>query len=257
MSYTLDGKVKVDKLAIGYPWVSQFIWTFFAENAMNLQRPANSRWFRGRGWCPARRHINICEQAVEWGASHILILGADQVHPEDMIPRLIKRVEEDDCEIITALVPARGNVVSMEMKPFQPMAWRWKSNAKPRQYRSYDLDRDMLDVIDPKDGELQKLDFIGSGVLMFPVDDLLMMKKPWFYEEFDPERYMRKASMDTRFVGKLKMVSGGQVWVDTTIQVGHINPFIIDRTYQDRFEDWDEFGYGECKLDFFRAGIDK
>jgi len=257
MSYTLDGKVKVDKLAIGYPWVSQFIWTFFAENAMNLQRPTNSRWFRGRGWCPARRHINICEQAVEWGASHILILGADQVHPEDMIPRLIKRVEEDDCEIITALVPARGNVVSMEMKPFQPMAWRWKSNAKPRQYRSYDLDRDMLDVIDPKDGELQKLDFIGSGVLMFPVDDLLMMKKPWFYEEFDPERYMRKASMDTRFVGKLKMVSGGQVWVDTTIQVGHINPFIIDRTYQDRFEDWDEFGYGECKLDFFRAGIDK
>ena len=255
MSYTLDGKVKVDKLAIGYPWVSQFMWTFFAENAMNLQRPANSRWFRGRGWCPARRHINICEQAVEWGASHILILGADQVHPEDMIPRLIKRVEEDDCEVITALVPARGNVVSMEMKPFQPMAWRWKVNFKPREYRSYDLDRDMLDVIDPKNGDLQQVDFIGSGVLMFPVDDLLMMKKPWFYEEFDPERYMRKASMDTRFVGKLKMVSGARVWVDTTIQVGHINPFVIDRSYQDRFGDWNETGYGECDLSSFTASV--
>ena len=248
MSYTLDGKVKVDKLAIGYPWVSQFVWTLFAENAMNLQRPENSRWFRGVGWCPARRHAHICEQAVEWGASHILIVGADQVHPEDMIPRLIKRVEDDDCEIITALVPARGNVVKMRMKPFQPMAWRWKANTKPREYRGYDLDRDMFEVIDPKNGDLQKVDFIGSGVLMFPVDDLLMMKKPWFYEQFDKETYVRQASMDTRFVGKLKSVSGGQVWVDTTIQVGHINPFVIDRTYQDRFGDWDEVGYGECKV---------
>jgi len=248
MSYTLDGKVKVDKLAIGYPWVSQFMWTFFAENAMNLQRPENSRWFRGRGWCPARRHADICEQAVEWGASHILILGADQVHPEDMIPRLIKRVEEDDCEVVTALVPARGNVVKMKMKPFQPMAWRWKANTSPRMYRSYDLDRDMFEVIDPKNGDLQQVDFIGSGVLMFPVDDLLMMEKPWFYEQFNEDDYKREASMDTRFVGKLKMVSGAKIWVDTTIQVGHINPFIIDRTYQDRFEDWDEFGYGECRV---------
>ena len=64
MSYTLDGKEKVDKLAIGYPWVSQFMWTAFTENALNLQRPQNSRFFRGMGWCPARRHIHICEQAI-------------------------------------------------------------------------------------------------------------------------------------------------------------------------------------------------
>jgi len=248
VSYTLDGKVKVDKLAIGYPWVSQFMWTLFTENALNLQRPTNSRWFRGMGWCPARRHIHICEQAIKYGASHILILGSDQTYPEDMIPQLIKRVEEDNCEIITALVPTRGNVPIMHMKPFQPMAWRWKPNTKPREYRGYEQDSDMFDVIDPRAGDLQKIDFIGSGVLMFPVDDLLMMKKPWFYEQFDPETYVRQASMDTRFVGKLKSVSGGQVWVDTTIQIGHINPFVIDRSYQDRFGDWDEVGYGECRV---------
>jgi hypothetical protein len=137
VSYNFDGTVKVDKLAIGYPWVSPFMWSYFAENAMNLQRPPNSRWFRGKGWCPARRHIDICEQAVEWGASHILILGADQVHPEDMIPRLIKRVEVDKCEVIAALVPTRGHVPWIKMKPFQPMAWRWKNNEKLRQYHGY------------------------------------------------------------------------------------------------------------------------
>jgi len=247
VSYTLDGKVKVDKLAIGYPWVSQFMWTFFGENAMNLQRPENSRWFRGRGWCPARRHIDICEQAIKWGASHILIVGSDQVHPEDMIPRLIKRVEEDDCDVVTALVPSRGNVPAMHMKPFQPMAWRWKSNTKSREYRGYDLDSDMFEVIDPKAGDLQKIDFIGSGVLLFPIDGLLALQKPWFYETFEPEDMKRQASMDTTFVWRLQSRAGLQVWCDTTINVGHIYPFIIDRSYQDRFPDWQEAGYGECK----------
>ena len=247
MSYTFDGRVKVDKLAIGYPWVSPFIWTFFAENAMNLQRPDNSRWFRGRGWCPARRHIDICEQAIEWGASHILIVGSDQVHPEDMIPRLIKRVEEDDCEVITALVPSRGHVPNVNMKPFQPMAWRFKSNTEPEFYKDMEQTGDMVEVIDPKKGDLQEIDFIGSGVLMFPVDDLLMLPKPWFVEHFQPETMNRRACMDTRFVWELKSKAGAKVWVDTTIQVGHINPFVIDRTYQDRFGDWEEKGYGECE----------
>jgi len=249
VSYTLDGKVKVDKLAIGYPWVSHFMWTFFAENAMNLQRPPGieSRFFRGRGWCPARRHIDICEQAIKWGASHILIIGSDQIHPEDMIPRLVKRVEEDDCEVITAMVPTRGNCPNMHMKPFQSMAWRWKYNTELRNYRGYEQDYDMIEVINPEDGDLQRVDFIGSGVLMFPVDDLLMLPKPWFDEQINFEDMSRQASMDTRFVWKLQQMAGAKVWVDTTIKVGHINPMIIDETYPDRFEDWKEAGYGEQK----------
>ena len=45
-------------------------------------------------WCPARRHIDFCEQAVKWGAELICIIGADQVHPPDLLPRLYKRFQE-------------------------------------------------------------------------------------------------------------------------------------------------------------------
>jgi len=238
---------KVEKLAIGYPWVSPFVWTHFAENAMNLQRPENSRWFRGKGWCPARRHIHICEQALAWGASHILIVGADQIHPEDMIPRLIDRVEKDNCEVITALVPTRGHVPSMQMAPFQPMAWRFKANTVPRMYRGQALDADMVEVIDPQKGDLQRVDFIGSGVLMFPVADLLAIKKPWFAETYTPESMKRLATMDTTFVWELATQAGAKCWVDTTIKVRHLNIFEIDDTYQHRFGDWEETGYGETK----------
>jgi hypothetical protein len=79
------------------------------------------------------------------------------------------------------------------------------------------------------------------------VDDLLMLPKPWFAEFFHLETMKRRASMDTRFVWELKAKAGAKVWVDTTIRVGHINPFVIDWTYQDRFGDWQDIGYGECK----------
>jgi hypothetical protein len=249
MRYKLNGNAIVQKLAIGYPWVSPFIWTYFTDSALNLERPKNSRWFKGRGWCPARRHIDICEQAVEWGATHILILGADQMYPEDMIPRLISRVENDGCEVITALVPARGCVPHMDMKPFQPMAWRFKSNTEFRKYRGYQHDADMTEVVKVEDGDLQRIDFIGSGVLMFSVDHLMMIPKPWFAEFFHLETMKRRASMDTRFVWELKTKAGAQVWVDTTIEVGHVNAMVVDRSYQDRFEDWNDIGYGECKVD--------
>jgi len=128
------------------------------------------------------------------------------------------------------------------------MAWRFKPNTKFRTYRGQDLDADMLEVLDPAKGDLQRVDFIGSGVLMFPVDCLLALKKPWFSERFSITTMKRMASMDTGFVWELKVVGGADVWVDMTIKVKHLNTFPIDETFQDRFPDWQEAGYGETVL---------
>lgn len=228
---------KVEKLAICYPWSSPFIWDAFAFNALRLERPANSMWFRGRGWCPGRRHLDLCEQAIEWGASHILIIGADQVHPVDMIPRLIRRVEEDGCDVISALVPTRGSIPKQNMKPFQAMAWRYVGDGT-----------DHFETIRPEDGPLQKLDFIGSGVLMFPTCALEGMSKPWFKEYFTPDALRRVACMDTNFVWRLKIEAGMAVWVDTTIKVCHLSAMLIDDTFSDRFADYSKFTSGEVKV---------
>ena len=103
------------------------------------------------------------------------------------------------------------------------------------------------DELEPVFSDLQKIDFIGSGVLMFPVDTLLALEKPWFDEAFVPKDYRRVASMDTRFVFNLKAQGGAHVWCDTTIKVRHLSIFEIDDTYQERFTDWTELEYGECR----------
>lgn len=235
------------KLAVGYPWSSPFTWTGFADHLPNLQHPegVEVRFFRGAGWCPARRHIAICEQALMWGADLILIIGADQIHPEDLLPRLVQRWRETNGQVVAALVPSRAYVGWQEMKPFQPMAWRFKRESttdvhsiRARQYRGMAQDADLMEVIDPSAGDLQEVNFIGSGVLMFHRDHLLALEAPWFKETIERESYQRLANMDCTFVYRLQLEAHARVYVDTTIKVKHLHAFEIDDSFQDRFPDW-------------------
>lgn len=212
----------------------------------NLLRPPGIpiTFVRGLGWCPARRHIDICEKAVALKASHILIIGADQVHPLDLIPRLVSRVEKDDCEVICAMVPTRGHVTGQATLPFQPMAWRFKENSHHQIYHSMQESGDMVEQIRREDGDLQRVDFIGSGCFMFPVDDLLMLKRPWFWETYNRETLARQATMDSTFAWRLRWEAHAKLWVDTTIMIRHLSTFEIDDSYQHRFADWVEAGYG-------------
>ena len=125
------------------------------------------------------------------------------------------------------------------------MAWRFKRHDKIvpiRQFRGVQFDQDMLELIDPADGDMQQVNFMGSGVIMFHRDHLLALKKPWFYERVTHEDQQRVASMDTTFCWRLQMEAHAKVWVDTTIQVKHLHVFEIDESYQQRFADWHEGG---------------
>lgn len=233
-------------IAVCIPWSSPFIWTRFTEASLNVKAPpgVNLQWVFGRGWSPARRHTDAIEKALNMGAELICIFGADQVPPPDLIERLYARFVEG-YHVISALVPARGYFEhNINTKPFQPLAWRWKStplneNGKPvfRQYRNQELDGDMIEVI-KADGTVQPIHIIGSGCIMFHKDHILSLQRPWFTETFDPLTYRRQATMDTHFSWRLINEAGATLWCDTGIKIGHLTDMLIDDTFQDRFDDF-------------------
>lgn len=234
------------KIAVAVPWSSPFIWTRFVEAMAQVRTPAGTevRWFFGRGWCPARRHTEAIEKALAWGADWICIFGADQVAPPYLLERLYARVQ-DGCAAVCALVPSRGYFANnVGTKPFQPLAWRWKSTplneqgkAVRREYRSQELDSDMMEVV-RADGTLQPVHIIGSGCIMFHREHILALRRPWFSESFDPGTYARSATMDTRFAWRLISEAGALLWCDTAIKIGHLTDMLIDDSFQDRFDDW-------------------
>jgi len=249
------------KLGIVLPWSSPFMFSLTVDSLLNLRHPhgIELRHFRSSGWCPAARHINGCAAAMRWGADLILILGTDQVYDEDLLCRLVARWKEG-YEVVSALVPARGFVGWQQMQPFQPMAWRLKANAPgDLTYRVFGGQHDtpdLLEAIDPKAGNMQRIHFIGSGVLLFHRDHLLALKRPWFSEMVDPLSYNRLANMDCRFVWRLHHEAHAQVWVDTTIKVKHLHVFPIDETYSARFADWAEPGQGDPTICRYAAPHD-
>lgn len=229
------------KLGIFWPWDSPFTWTQFTENALNLERPegVEIRFFRGRGWCSARRHSDGCEKALAWGADLLLCIGSDQTYPEDLIPRLLKRREQTDGAIIACMVPFRGFVAGQNMKPFQPMAWKIVGDGA-RPFRGMDKDPDMLVQIKREDGDLQRAHVIGTGVLLFSSEQLNAIKKPWFYDKINLESAKLTQDMDAQFIWRLQMEGHAKLYVDTTIMVKHLHAFLIDDSFQHRFEDWQE-----------------
>jgi hypothetical protein len=154
-----------------------------------------------------------------------------------MIERLVSRWEEG-YEVVSALVPFRGWVRGQTMRPFQPLGWRLETDDLSR----VTDDSDAWVALDPADGAMQRVDFIGSGVLMLHRGHLLGLNKPWWSYTVNPETMQREASMDSQFVWRLKTELNAEVWCDTTIEVTHIHDFEIDKTFQYRFEDWAQTG---------------
>ena len=213
------------KLAYAIPWSSPFVFSETADSLLNLAKPLDyeTRFFRGQGWCSAGRHNDICKKALAWGADLVCILGPDQVYPEDLLPRLVQRIKEG-ADVISAYVPVRGIVDGQEMLPFERMAWR--------------IEDRKLKQVRPEGESVQRIDVIGSGVLMFKTEALLRLKKPWFSESIKNNDYERTPNDDTRFVWRLSNELWLGVYVDPTIKVKHLNIFQIDETYSDRFKDW-------------------
>lgn len=239
----------MNKIALVTPWSSEFISMKFALNvARMIARFRRPGWdidlFMGRGVDPAARHVDMCLQALDWDADLLCIIGADQIHPLDMIDRLIDRYEQTEGGVISALVPFRGYVPWQHMRPFQPMGWRIRNNngQAVKRFEGMLKTPEMFVPIDPADGDLQRVDVIGSGVLLFDAATLQALAKPWWYYQVDPETMQRVADMDTKMVWRLRSEVQADVWVDTTIQVKHLHTFEIDETFQDRFADWETAG---------------
>jgi hypothetical protein len=249
-----------NRLAVVTPWSSPFMWKKFGLNVANMiaefQRPDwRARFFMGEGCDPAGRHCDMVLQALDWEADLICIVGADQVHPLDMLRRLVDRYFETGGGVISALVPFRGYVGWQMMRPFQPMGWRVRNDQPTvREFRGMDEDPDMFVPIDPADGDLQRIDVIGSGVLLFDSATIEALAKPWFYYTTDLDQ-RRVADMDSKFVWRLREEVQAQVWVDTTIQIKHLHTFEIDDSFSERFADWQQPGAGRDESFKYRLPV--
>jgi len=236
----------VRKLAICYAWEPPFAYAEFMEHALNIRCPKGweMRWFRGMAWCVSRSRSKAFEDALSWGADAICLVDTDHVYEPDVMCRLIARFE-DGYEIVAPRIPMRGYIRKLGFKPFQKLGWRFDDKARSGEISVVDS---KLIPIDPKDGDIQWAELPNPGTLLFPAKFLRGMQRPWLYEFIDRETFGLKGGGDTYFVRRLQVENSAKAWIDTTIEVKHLNIFAIDETYSERFSDWSEPGVGDPRL---------
>ena len=210
------------------------------QSIVNIEAPAgyDVKWFRGVGWCQARRRTDACEKALEWGADLICQLDVDQVYEPDVLKRLVARHDEG-YRVIAAMVPGRQFVKASKLKPFQKLAWRSTENGKD------------FEPVTAADGEVVRCEFPTSACVLFPASVLRELPQPWYAFKYDEKTQRVKTGEDAFFFIRLAR-QGIPAYVDTTIRVGHCHTFTIDETFPDRFADWAEEGKGEPEICNYR-----
>lgn len=234
------------KIVVCTAWGSPFCWTMPAYNMANLLRPEGVEviFLPGFGWCPARRHNQGVEEALRYGATHMCFLGGDQIHPLDILVKFTKHIESGWAGAC-ARVPARGWAAKDFIdKPFQETAFKWKQHEDPKE-DCRQFGGDCMELIDEKDGPYQEIASIGTGAIMFDINLIKGMKKPWFSERIlDDGRYQRMPVMDTFFVYRLVTEMMARIVCDLTIKIQHVDAFPIDASYGDKFDEvptWNMF----------------
>lgn len=207
-----DGSVM--KLCIGFPWDGPFTWTRSMESMLQLQYPKDFDyfWVRGKGWCNAHRRNRICKEAIDGGATHILMLDADQEYPEDTVLKII-RAWRDGHEIIHIPVPANAG----HEDQFKRLGFNFVKN----QWQKLDLDK----------SDETEVDTCGSSVLFFKTEFLDLLPRPWHSSIIDQDlndpMYAKLPADDTYFISKLVSMSGCKVHVLKDVDVKHCIPMLV------------------------------
>jgi hypothetical protein len=214
------------KIAVCYPGDMQSVFMAAFQSIVNIEIPPGCtvKWFRGIGWCQARRRAHMCEQALDWGADLIAQLDIDQVYEPDVLCRLKARMDEG-YRIVAAMVPGRCYIEDSKIPPFGRLAWRSTEDGQA------------FEPVNPNEGEMVRADFPTSACVMFHADDLRKLPVPWYAFQYDTRTWKIEGGEDGAFFLRMARM-GVEAWVDTTIRVKHCHVFEIDETYPERFADW-------------------
>lgn len=224
------------KIGVCVPWDSPFIWTTPAFNMMNWERPRDAEvaFFMGVGWCPAARHNDAVEKALQWGADLIMFNGGDHLCPLDILPRMLARIN-DGWDMVHAMPPSRG-VVGVDGTPFKAISYKMDGPAPKDQAVLY-MPKGSTKIVTYTD-EPQQTHISGTGDIIMKAEIFAGLQKPYF-EEFikKDNRYGRWCVMDSDFVYRCTVMSGATMFCDTSIHIIHLDVFGIDDTYSERFKD--------------------
>ena len=186
------------RLAIGLPITDEKIHTQFFLSFITLDLPNDC--FVLFPSIPVHQsdigkiRNDLCEQALDKGCTHILMLDTDQVyHDSDLIFRLLNHRLDIVCGKVHRRYP-----------PFEPILNRGRFH---------------IDDAEIEEGGLIEVDATGTGCMLLNLEVLDNVEHPWFELSMNEEG--KPVGEDIGFCYKAKD-AGYRVFVDCGVEIGHL-----------------------------------
>lgn len=133
----------------------------------------------------------LVNAAIQAGATHILFVDSDMLFPYDTIPRLLAHKKE---------------IVGVKYKKREfPIKWLYES------------------IDGESETEIFKVKHTGTGLLLIDLSIFKNLKGPWFNFGRDSQGALALGE-DVWFCNTARD-AGYDVWVDPTLQIGHIGRY--------------------------------
>lgn len=230
----LYGRRKIERavkphIGIGFPAVDDRVPLQFMASYITIQKPAYTFLMPRRSHGDFINNIamarnQIAEQAVREGCTHLIMMDTDQVYPPDTIHKLLAHGQD----IV-------GGLVHRRWPPFDPVLYRGRIN----QFTG-------LPAAEAYSGELVQVDVVGTGCVCIDTQVFLHTEYPWFEIQTAPNG--KTIGEDFAFCVKAGE-AGYKVYVDTSIEIGHLSTVVIDRKYSQAFAQLTGWKKGEAKAD--------
>lgn len=159
----------------------------------------------------AKVRNSLVYEALDDDCTHILMCDSDQIYPSDTILKLLSH----NRDIVAAKVHRR-------YPPFDPILY--KGSLGKYQY---------IEDEKWKSGELIEVDNIGTGCILYKTKVFYDVDAPWY--DLPESEDGRPIGEDIYFHHKLKE-KGFQIFVDTSIIIGHLSSIVIDENLYDLFK---------------------
>jgi len=209
-TYYRRKRERLQKIAIGFPLVDQAVPVQFFTSFACMNKPSEYTLlvpqFPHGPWTGsiADARNSLVEQAMQEGASHLLMMDTDQIYPTDTLEKLLAH-NVDVC----------GVRVHSRWPPFAPVFYRGSLGAY-----QYVEDEEMYS------GNLVEIDATGTGCLLINMAIFDKLDPPWF--QFSMIRG-RPVGEDIYFCHIVRE-AGFRIYVDTSIEVGHLTTMTINRS---------------------------
>jgi hypothetical protein len=202
------------KLAIGQPLKDDFVDKDFYISFVTMHKPTD--WIfqlpEHKGQNLEQIRNSLVRKSIMDGCTHLIMMDTDQLYPPDTIERLL--VNKDKAIVCTR--------VHRRWIPFDAILLRgepFKVHHVP--------DEECFS------GNLVSVDATGTGCMMIKLDIIKDMETPWFKVK---SLWNGKHIGEDMYFCFNARKAGKEVYVDTSIEVGHMTKFIVNRSTYELFK---------------------